>query len=44
MTKINNFSYKHFLSLVSDITQKIDLNKLERMTQELIGLRDKGSD
>ena len=42
MTKNNNFSYKYFLSLVSDITKKIDLNKLERMTQELIGLRDKG--
>ncbi len=42
MTKNNNFSYKYFLSLVSDITKKIDLNKLERMTQELICLRDKG--
>ena len=42
MTKNKNFSYKYFLSLVSDIAQKIDLNKLDYLTQELIGLRDKG--
>ena len=42
MPKINNFSYKHFLSLVSDISQKLDINKLELLTKELIGLRDNG--